>query len=134
MKKILLAYDGGSPAKRALEQATKLARAFGASITVIGVVPSHLGLRTLVDPFDDESVHGRQLEDAEAFLRGSGIETETLLVRGDPARRILAIARKDGYDTIVMGSRGRGATSRLLLGSVSAYVASHARATVVIVR
>jgi nucleotide-binding universal stress UspA family protein len=134
MDRILLAYDGGAPAKRAMEQAARLARAFGASITVISVMPSHLGLRTLDDPFDDETVHSRQLEDAQAFLEGSGIDTETLLVRGDPARRLLAIARKDRYDTIVLGSRGRGATSRLLLGSVSAYVASHAKATVVIVR
>jgi nucleotide-binding universal stress UspA family protein len=134
MEKILLAYDGGAPAKRAMEQAARLARALGASVTVISVVPSHLGLQALVDPFDDKSVHNRQLEDAKAFLDGSGIETETILVSGDPARRILSIARRDEYDTIVMGSRGRGATSRLLLGSVSANVATHARATVVIVR
>ena len=39
MKKILLAYDGGEPAKRALEQTIELATRFQAQVGVISVVP-----------------------------------------------------------------------------------------------
>lgn len=39
MKRILLAYDGGAPAQRALEQTIELAQQFGAQVGVISVVP-----------------------------------------------------------------------------------------------
>ena len=38
------------------------------------------------------------------------------------------------FDTIVIGSRGLGAVSRFLQGSVSEHVATHANATVVVAR
>ncbi len=132
MERILVAYDGSAPAKRALDQAAELARAFGASVTIITVVPEHLGLSATVDPFDDETVHARQLEEAKAHLEGLGLTTETIMSRGDPARTIEHVAG-DGYDTVVIGSRGRSATSRILLGSVSTHVATHTKGTVLIV-
>ena len=41
-------------------------------------------------------------------------------------------AERGGYDTIVIGSRRMGAVGRLLQGSVSEHVATHAKTTVVI--
>ena len=38
MKKIILAYDGGEPAKRALDMTVELARKFGASVAVVSMV------------------------------------------------------------------------------------------------
>ena len=46
MKKILIAYDGGEPARRALDTAADLARLTGASVSVVSVVPVHVGPRT----------------------------------------------------------------------------------------
>ena len=40
MKNILVAYDGGEPAHRALETAMQLAKHFDASLAVVSVVPS----------------------------------------------------------------------------------------------
>lgn len=133
MKKVLVAFDGSAPAHRALEMAAELADQENASVTVISVVPEKLGLPILVDPYDDASVHAKQLADAVAFLDQRGIKTETLLPTGNPARAIEAVARKGGYDTVIMGSRGRGTVSRLLLGSVSSHVASHVKGTIIIV-
>lgn len=133
MKKVLVAYDGSAPAHRALEMAAALATQENASVTVISVVPETLGLAVLTDPFDDASVHGKQLADASAFLEGRGIQAETLQPTGDPARAIESVARKGSYDTVVLGSRGLGTVSRVLLGSVSSHVASHVKGTVIIV-
>jgi len=133
MKKVLVAYDGSAPAHRALELAADLAKGLGATLTLISVVPQELGLSVTVDPFDDAGVHQKQLEDATAYIESRGLRAETLEPRGDPAKVIERVARADGYDTVVIGSRGLGGAARLLLGSVSSHVANHAKGTVVIV-
>lgn len=133
MKRILLAYDGGEPAKRALETATELARKFDGVIGVVSVVPFHPG-RVGLDPWDDQIVHDQELEEARSLLALQGIEAELLEPIGDPARTIERVARDGGFDTVVIGSRGLGALSRFFQGSVSGHVATHADATVVVVR
>lgn len=133
MNKILLAYDGGEPARRALEQTIELARSFNAEVGVISVVPVRPG-RAPIDPWDDRTVHAEELLEARRLLREAGIEPVLIEPGGDPARTIERIAEERGFDTIVMGSRGLGAVARTLQGSVSEHVAANARATVVVAR
>lgn len=133
MKKILLAYDAGEPANRALDQTIDLAKNFGASVGVVSVVPVRLG-RTPIDPWDDRTVHAEALLEARRRLREAGIEAELLEPGGDPARTIERIADERGYDTIVIGNRGLGALARTLQGSVSEHVAANANVTVVVAR
>lgn len=133
MKKILLAYDGGEPAKRALEQTIELARKFDAQVGVISVVPVRPG-RAPIDPWDDRTVHAEELLEARRLLREVGIEAELLEPGGDPAQLIESLADERGYDTIVVGSRGLNALTRMLQGSVSDHVATHAHTTVVVAR
>jgi nucleotide-binding universal stress UspA family protein len=133
MKKILLAYDGGEPARRALDLTADLARRYGATVSVISVTPVHPG-RAPVDPWDDRPVHLDELREAQQILREQGIEPELLAPAGDPARTIERIAADGGYDTVVLGSRGLGAVSRALQGSVSEHVATHAETSVIVAR
>ena len=133
MKKILLAYDGGEPAKRALAQTIELAKKFDATVGVISVVPVHPG-RMPVDPWDDRAVHAEELLEARRLLGDAGIEPELIEPGGDPAKAIEKIADERGYDTIVIGSRGLGTVNRILQGSVSDHVATHAHTTVVVAR
>jgi nucleotide-binding universal stress UspA family protein len=133
MKRILLAYDGGEPARRALDTAIKLAKQFEASVDVVSVVPFHSG-RMPVDPWDDNVVHADELRDAKAILEEHGLHPELMEPMGDPAQSIERIANDGGYDTVVIGSRGLSALGRFLQGSVSAHVASNAHTTVVVAR
>lgn len=133
MKRILVAYDGGEPARRALETAIDLAASHDASISVVSVVPFHPG-RAPIDPWDDAAVHAQALDEAQRILGERGLTAELLEPIGDPAATIERIANDGGYDTVVVGSRGLGAISRFLQGSVSGHVATHTRATVVIAR
>jgi nucleotide-binding universal stress UspA family protein len=133
MNKILVAYDGGDPARRALASAIDLAKKFGATITVVSVVPVHPG-RAPIDPWDDTTVHARELVEARELLQKEGIEAQLIEPAGDPAKTIERIAADGGFDTVVVGSKGLGVLSRFLQGSVSEHVATHADATVVIVR
>ncbi len=131
MNKILVAYDGGEPALRALETAAELAHLTGAGVSVVSVVPVHPG-RFPVDPWDDTSVHAQELIEARRILREKGIEAELIEPSGEPAIAIERVADEGGFDTIVVGSRGLGLMSRVLQGSVSEHVATHAKATVVV--
>ncbi len=59
---------------------------------------------------------------------------EEMIVNGDPKSRILDLAQEWEADLIVMGSHGRRGLERMLLGSVSLAVLSHAPCSVIIVR
>ena len=133
MKRILVAYDGEPPARRALGLAASLARAFDATISLVSVVPVQPG-RMSIDPWDDRATHMRQLQDARRVLLERGIEPELIEPYGDPAQTIERIADERNFDTIVMGTRGLGSVARALQGSVSEHVATHATTTVIIAR
>ena len=133
MKKILVAYDGGEPARHALDTAAELALKFGASLSVVSVVPVHPG-RAPVDPWDDSTVHAQELVEARRLLQEKGVEADLMEPAGDPAKTIEHIAAEGGFDTIVLGSRGLSMVGRALQGSVSEHVATHAEATVIITR
>lgn len=133
MKRILVAFDGGEPARRALDTAMELASKFDGTITVVSVIPVHPG-RVPIDPWDDRETHALELVEAKKILSERGFTAEFIEPAGDPATTIERIAEEGGYDTVVMGSRGLPAVSRFLQGSVSEHVATHAEATVVIAR
>jgi len=133
MKKILVAYDGGEPAHRALDMAADLAHRFEAEVGVVSVIPVHPG-RVPVDPWDDRPVHTAELAEARDILVKLGIKPVLHEPAGDPAITIEKIAEEGNYDMIVIGSRGLGAVARALQGSVSEHVATHAQATVVVAR
>ena len=67
-------------------------------------------------------------------LRRGGLKAYTRVEVGDARAGILGCAEEWGADLIVVGSHGQNSIQRLLLGSVSEYVATHARCSVEIVR
>jgi nucleotide-binding universal stress UspA family protein len=133
MKKILVAYDGDEPSRLALERGADLALAFGAQLAVISVTPwRNDGFP--VDLWDDAGAHRRALKSAAEWLSHRGLAAELLAPAGDPAQTIEDAAKAGALDTIVVGSRGLGAVSRYMQGSVSEHVATNAKASVVIAR
>ncbi|HJP88745.1 MAG TPA: universal stress protein [Candidatus Limnocylindrales bacterium] len=133
MKRILVAYDGEEPAKKALDTAIDLATRHDASISVVSVVPLRTG-RMPMDPWDDTELHAAALDEARRILAEHGMTADYMEPIGDPAVTIERIANDGGFDTVVIGSRSLGTVSRLLQGSVSGHVATHAHATVVVAR
>jgi nucleotide-binding universal stress UspA family protein len=78
---------------------------------------------------------GREiLEPATANLAASDVLYDLDTRSGDPACVICRVANEEGYDLIVMGSRGIGLISEMLLGSVSHSVIQHANCPVLIVK
>lgn len=83
---------------------------------------------------DDRSERGAERIQAIALdaVPSDGVEVSGHLVQGPPASVLLDAA--DGADLLVVGSRGLGGFSGLLLGSVSSQVVHHAACPVLIIR
>ena len=77
---------------------------------------------------------GNIASESANVLRRAGLITTTHLVDGDPRETILTAADIAKADTIFLGARGDGRMQRLLLGSVSSYVVTHAHCSVEVVR
>ncbi len=64
----------------------------------------------------------------------NNIPLEITITQGDAAKIIIEFSKKNKYDLIIMGTRGRNAFEELLLGSVSLKVMHHAVCPVMVVR
>ncbi len=121
-KKILWATDGSESADRALELAKELASQEGASLLVVHTVEHSVGRmggqETRVDEDERQAKIAKQIAD----LSATGMNAESKTVQGGgagSAHAIAEVAREEGADLIVMGTRGHTALGGLLLGSVT---------------
>ena len=141
---ILLATDGSDEAKMATQAATELSRETGSEVHLVYVLPTPAQLvgHHLYSDEMRESLIGGAERDAETFLKeqaekissDGGKVADTHLRSGDPDKEILRTAESLGVGLIVMGSRGLGAVSRMLIGSISDSVVRHAHCPVFVVR
>jgi nucleotide-binding universal stress UspA family protein len=131
--RLLIAYDGRSPAEKALTTGIELALAHGAELGIVSVVPEPIGDPD--DPWSETSERAWLLYSARCRAEKRGVASvATHDPVGQPGPSIVDVAAEFGYDTIVIGSRSLDPIRRRLLGSVSYYVASRSKATVIIAR
>ncbi len=141
MKRILVATDGSAGGNRAVDAAAELAKATGAMLSIVtvagGLGGDELRHMARAEGGVGDAIEGlctQTLHDAAARAARHGVPTpHTETGWGDPAEAILKFAAAEKADTIVLGRRGRGRLTGLLLGSVSQKIASHAPCTVIIV-
>lgn len=132
---IAVAYDGTPEAKFALWRAEGLAGAFGARIKLLTVVVPPVATPMMVPgvyapetPPEPEKV----IADGVASV-DPALAVEPVRLDGDPAIQLLK-ACEEGVDLLVLGSRGYGPLTRVLLGSVSREVIQKAHCPVLSVR
>ena len=141
---IVLGTDGSDTAKKAVREATELAKLLGATIDLVSAyepVPAQRLRVEARDVPDDVSWMVNPREDVEATLKeaaeevkAAGVTVETFAREGDPADAILDVAEERGADLIVVGNRGMTGAKRFLLGSVPNKVSHHAPCSVLIIR
>jgi nucleotide-binding universal stress UspA family protein len=74
------------------------------------------------------------VEDAKKVLETAGLDVDPKVLEGNPRSTILSEAKAWGAETIFIGARGLGILDRLLLGSVSTAVVTHAECAVEVIR
>lgn len=132
---IVVGVDGSELSRQALRWAIEESRLRGARLLVVHAwwVYPMLGAGLEIDPDVDDANDAVRSFVAETVGEQGEVEFETLAVQGAQASAALIDAAENA-DLLVVGSRGAGGFSSLLLGSVSQQVAHHAPCPVVIVR
>ncbi|MGE3621373.1 MAG: universal stress protein [Acidimicrobiia bacterium] len=138
METIVVGVDGSDEARAALEWALAEARLRGARVKAVIAwqAPAVEGFpytNPILDPGRFErAAEGLLDEEVAKADPDRVVEVERVVAWSSPSAALLEAA--EGAAMVVVGSRGRGGFTGLLLGSVSQQVAHHATCPVVIVR
>lgn len=127
--KILVPTDGSENSEKALRYAVQLAKKFEATMTLLHVQESHL---FRMKPQASKEIGTRIL--SKTAEQAKGVQVDQKLEAGHPGDLIVETAKDQNYDLIVMGTKGLGAITRFLLGSVSDHVIHHADCAVLLTR
>ncbi|HSN19810.1 MAG TPA: universal stress protein [Usitatibacter sp.] len=137
---VLVPMDGSEFALRALERAIAEAKSRGATIHLLRVIPpiDDYGMVPAYITREHRQLMVQRANDvlAEALrrVRRARVPCETHVLWGEIAPTIVRAARRLKCGSIVMGTRGRGATTMLLVGSVANKVVHLAKVPVTLVK
>lgn len=120
---ILVSVDRSDSAQEALREATELAVALKAELTVLSVV-APLPTYASTAGVDISALEADGQADAKAIVKAAldtmpeGLTTHGMVRTGHPGSEIVAQIGAGGHDLVVLGSRGRGRVVSGFLGSV----------------
>jgi nucleotide-binding universal stress UspA family protein len=141
MMKVLLATDGSEHARHAASLLAHLPHNETLELTTLYVnsTPEIHGSREVVEwmKHHSESQQARAakiFQQVEAMFEGANVQLDNLFVEGHVGTQIVEQARTRGSELIMLGAMGHSTLDRLLLGSTSDFVATHAECSVLVVR
>lgn len=136
--KLLLATDLSPASEAATDEAFELAGRLRVPLLIVSVIDpgqlrlpgGHFGSRV------DQVRAQREIAAQELVQRGRrvGVSVSFLIWEGDPGEAIIEAAQAEHAELIIVGSHGRSAMGRFLIGSVSDHVVRHAPCPVLVVR
>jgi nucleotide-binding universal stress UspA family protein len=144
--RILVATDGSTLSKKAVADAIGLAATCGAELIALKVVPrypqAYFEGSIPLNAKDVSRIEAQWAEAAQAAVdavqktaTAKGIKAKALVVRSDiVSDAIIAAAKKQKADLVVMASHGRKGIKRLLLGSETQQVLTHCHVPVLVLR
>ncbi len=141
MKRILLATDGSSHADEAAKFLSHLPHEGKWELVVVTVlddpsVATNYAMASLIK----ERIEEERKAAVEAFHRisdlfvGANVELKSIVLVGHRGETICELAKQEEVDLVLVGARGHTALGRLMLGSTSDYVATHAHCSVLVYR
>jgi nucleotide-binding universal stress UspA family protein len=119
VRRFIVAYDGTSHAKKALQTGADISETWGAPLDVL--IVGETG-KTAVE------------DEARSYLDAHGIKAEFVHREGDAGESIVAYARERDADLIVMGAYGHTKVRELVVGSTTAYTMNRAPCSVLLSR
>jgi nucleotide-binding universal stress UspA family protein len=144
--RILVATDGSTLSKKAITSAISLAALSGAELVAVKVTPrypqSYFEGSLPLNPTEVAKIEKQWADDAQKMLdtvvkagKAKGVSVKPVVVKSDiVSDAIIATAKKQKADLIVMASHGRRGIKRLLLGSETNQVLTHASVPVLVLR
>lgn len=145
-QRILIATDGSNLSKKAAKSAIALAALCGAELVALKIVPRYpqsyfeggiaLQAAEIREVEKQWATEGQSVVDAvQKAAQTKGVKALALIAKSDlVSDAILATAKKQQCDLIVMASHGRKGIKRLLLGSETQHVLTHATVPVLILK
>lgn len=144
--RILIATDGSNLSEKSVASAIELAALCKAELVALKVVPRYPqsyfegGIALQADEIarveKQWANEGQAVVDAvQKMAQNQGVITKAITIQGDVVSdAILAAAQQEQCDLIVMASHGRKGITRLLLGSETQHVLTHATIPVLILK
>lgn len=145
-KRILVATDGSKLSKMAVDHAIQLADITGAEVVALKVVPRYpqtyfeggvalaaAEVARIEKQWNDEALEA--VNAVKAAGQKMEVKVKPVTVKSDLiAEAIIAAAKRNKADLIVMASHGRKGIKRLLLGSETQQVLTHSTVPVLVLR
>lgn len=139
-RRIIIATDGSKACENVADFGVEIAKWNGAKIYALYVIDITFFDSILMDESwvkdacDQFERAGREaICCIEQSAKAAGIEAAPIMLKGDPAEKILDFAENQKVDMIVVGSTGKSGIERFMLGSVSEKVVRHSKIPVLVV-
>ena len=134
-EKILLTLDATRTDRAIIEHVKPLAKMMHSRIALL-----HVATGWAARAYGSDAVH-REIDEDTAYLnsvaqelQGDGIQAETHLAYGDPAREIINWIRKEGCDLVAMSTHGHRFLGDLLYGATASRVQHRVNVPVLLLR
>jgi nucleotide-binding universal stress UspA family protein len=140
--KILVPVDGSKSSLNAAKYVGKLVSALRSKCTItLASVHDDAGLghvkqfvaKSVVDDYLRE-VSEKELKAAQKVLDLAGVKHSMVIKYGNVAQEIIALANKEKFDLLVMGSKGRTGILDTIMGSVAQKVSAAAKQPILLVK
>jgi nucleotide-binding universal stress UspA family protein len=118
---VLVAYDGGTSAIKAVDHIAHSPLFAGLGVTVVTVGTETPEIR-------------KGLADAKALLKVADIDAETRVVPGQPETELGKIVEEEGFGMVVMGAYGHSRIRSLVIGSTTTEMVRSCKVPVVLMR
>lgn len=139
IKRIVVGLDGSKQSEAALKWAVRMAMGMGSQVIAVYAVdvpvyfPEPYGTPL---QFDEEWRAAMKSEFEDKWckpLKVSGVRFRTVMQDGRASSVIDEVAERENADVVVVGRRGRGGVTELLLGSVSHALVLHSKRPVLVI-
>lgn len=139
--RVLLATDGSEHAEHAASLLARLPHSQPLELAILAVTPPR-GFHGSIDVVEwmerSQEAERQRVVDAclriERLFEGADVRIQTILADGHPGSTIVAQAEKLQSELVVLGAVGASMLERMMLGSTSDFVATHAPCSVLVVR